>query len=126
MKKSILIIDDETSVGTLLDISISQRGFRVKTALSGSEGIQKARQESFDLIILDVALPGMDGIEICQTLRETEGYEETPIIMISSRADSVTRQKASRAGASEYLVKPFTSEALLRQVEEQLARPYFS
>jgi DNA-binding response OmpR family regulator len=126
MKKSILIIDDETSVGTLLDISISQRGFRVETALSGSEGIQKARRESFDLIILDVALPGMDGIEICQTLRETEGYEETPIIMISSRADSVTRQKASRAGANEYLVKPFTSETLLRQVEEQLSRPYFS
>lgn len=126
MKKSILVIDDETSVGTLLDISISQRGFHVETALSGSEGIRKARQRQFDLIILDVALPGMDGIEICQTLREIECYAETPIIMISSRADTVTRQKARRAGANEYLVKPFTSETLLRRMGKYMSRPFFS
>jgi DNA-binding response OmpR family regulator len=126
MKKSILIIDDETSVGTLLDISISRHGFRVETALTGSEGIRKARQHTYDLIILDVALPGMDGIEICQTLREIDCYRETPIIMISSRADSVTRQMARQAGANEYMVKPFTSETLLHRVEEYMARPFFS
>jgi two-component system alkaline phosphatase synthesis response regulator PhoP len=126
MKKSILIIDDESSVSTLLDISITRHGFQAETALSGSEGIRKARQQRFDLIILDVALPGMDGIEICQALRELEGYAETPIIMISSRADSVTRQKARQAGASEYLVKPFTSETLLRRVEDYMSRPFFS
>ena len=121
----VLVIDDESSVGTLLRFNLRQRGFNVETAASAAEGYTKAQAKHFDLIILDVALPGIDGIEACSMLKNLNGYEETPVIMISSRSDSVTIEQARRAGASDYLVKPFTFEELLNRIEDQLSRPYF-
>ncbi|MBN2552027.1 MAG: response regulator [Spirochaetales bacterium] len=120
----VLVIDDESSVGTLLRFNLRQKGFEVETAASAAEGYAKARAKRFDLIILDVALPGVDGIEACSLLKNLEDYEDTPIIMISSRSDSVTIDKARRAGAADYLVKPFTFEQLLDRMEDQLSRPY--
>jgi two-component system alkaline phosphatase synthesis response regulator PhoP len=121
----VLVIDDESSVGTLLRFNLRQRGFQVDTAASAAEGYAKAQAKRFDLIILDVALPGVDGIEACSMLKNLDDYEETPVIMISSRSDSVTIDQARRAGAADYLVKPFTFEELLDRMEDQLSRPYF-
>jgi two-component system alkaline phosphatase synthesis response regulator PhoP len=121
----VLVIDDESSVGTLLRFNLRQKGFDVETAASAAEGFAKAQAKPFDLIILDVALPGVDGIEACSMLKNLEGYEDTPVIMISSRSDSVTIDQARRAGAADYLVKPFTFEQLLNRIEDQLSRPYF-
>jgi two-component system alkaline phosphatase synthesis response regulator PhoP len=126
VSKSVLVIDDENSVGTLLRFSLRQRGFRVDTADSAAEGFRKAEQGSFDLIVLDVALPGVDGIEACRQLKTLEQYAEAPIIMISSRGDSVTVDRARRAGAADYLVKPFTFEELLKRIQDQLSRPFFA
>ena len=122
---NVLVIDDESSVGTLLRFNLRQRGFGVDTAASAAEGYAKAKSKPFDLIILDVALPGIDGIEACSMLKNLEDYEETPVIMISSRSDSVTIEQARRAGAADYLVKPFTFQELLDRIEDQLSRPYF-
>jgi DNA-binding response OmpR family regulator len=122
---NVLVIDDESSVGTLLRFNLRQRGFSVDTAASAAEGYAKAKAEPFDLIILDVALPGIDGIEACSMLKNLEDYAETPVIMISSRSDSVTIEQARRAGAADYLVKPFTFQELLDRIEDQLSRPYF-
>jgi two-component system alkaline phosphatase synthesis response regulator PhoP len=121
----VLVIDDEFSVGTLLRFNLRQRGFDVDTAASAAEGYAKAQAKPFDLVILDVALPGIDGIEACSMLKNLEEYEDTPIIMISSRSDSVTIDQARRAGAADYLVKPFTFQELLNSIEDQLSRPYF-
>jgi two-component system alkaline phosphatase synthesis response regulator PhoP len=121
----VLVIDDESSVGTLLRFNLLQGGFDVETAASAAEGYAKARAGHFDLIILDVALPGIDGIEACSMIKNLEGYEDTPIIMISSRSDSVTIEQARRAGAADYLVKPFTFQELLNRIEDQLSHPYF-
>jgi two-component system alkaline phosphatase synthesis response regulator PhoP len=121
----VLVIDDESSVGTLLRFNLRQRGFGVDTAANAAEGYAKAQAKRFDLIILDVALPGIDGIEACSMLKNLEDYEETPVIMISSRSDSVTIDQARRAGAADYLVKPFTFQELLNRIEDQLSRPYF-
>jgi len=125
MPRDILVIDDESSVGTLLRFNLRQRGFNVETAVNAAEGYAKAQGKSFDLIILDVALPGIDGIEACSLLKNLDDYEETPVIMISSRSDSVTMDQARRAGAADYLVKPFTFTELLNRIEDQLSRPYF-
>jgi len=124
MGKSVLVIDDENSVGMLLRFSLRQRGYGVETALSAAAGLQRAGARGFDLVILDVALPGIDGIEACRLLKALPGYEETPIIMISSRSDTVTIESARLAGAVDYLVKPFTFEELLQHVERQLSRPF--
>ena len=125
MARDVLVIDDESSVGTLLRFNLRQRGFNVEIAANAAEGYKKAQGRNFDLIILDVALPGIDGIEACSLLKDLDSYEETPVIMISSRSDSVTIDQARRAGAAEYLVKPFTFEQLLDRIEDQLSRPYF-
>ena len=125
MPRDVLVIDDESSVGTLLRFNLRQRGFNVETAANAAEGYAKAQSKCFDLIILDVALPGIDGIEACSLLKNLDQYEETPVIMISSRSDSVTMDQARRAGAVDYLVKPFTFEELLNRIEDQLSRPYF-
>jgi len=125
MSRDVLVIDDESSVGTLLRFNLRQRGFNVETAANATEGYAKAQAKSFDLIILDVALPGIDGIEACSLLKNLDNYEETPVIMISSRSDSVTMDQARRAGAADYLVKPFTFTELLNRIEDQLSRPYF-
>ena len=124
MGKAILVVDDESSVGTLLAFSLRQRGYDVQTALSAAAGLERAGQERFDLVVLDVALPGIDGIEACRLLKAVPGYEDTPVIMISSRSDSVTIESARRAGAADYLVKPFTCEDLLQRIERQLSRPF--
>ena len=121
----VLVIDDESSVGTLLRFNLRQRGFGVETAASAAEGYARAKSKSFDLIILDVALPGIDGIEACSMIKNLEGYGDVPVIMISFRSDSVTIDQAMRAGAVDYLVKPFTFQELLNRIEDQLSRPYF-
>jgi DNA-binding response OmpR family regulator len=120
----VLVVDDENSVGTLLRFTLRQKGYTVEIAESAAKGLEKAGADCFALVILDVALPGIDGIEACELLRSQEAYAETPIIMISSRSDSVTMEKARRAGASDYLVKPFTFEELQRRIEDQLSRPF--
>ncbi len=125
MSRDVLVIDDESSVGTLLRFNLRQRGFNVETAANAAEGYAKAQAKNFDLIILDVALPGIDGIEACSLLKNLDDYEEIPVIMISSRSDSVTMDQARRAGAADYLVKPFTFNELLNRIEDQLSRPYF-
>jgi two-component system alkaline phosphatase synthesis response regulator PhoP len=122
---NVLVIDDESSVGTLLRFNLRQRGFDVETAASAAEGYAKAQASAFDLVILDVALPGIDGIEACSMIKNLEDYEDTPIIMISSRSDSVTMEQARRAGAVDYLVKPFTFQELQSRIQDQLSRPYF-
>jgi two-component system, OmpR family, alkaline phosphatase synthesis response regulator PhoP len=124
MQKRVLIIDDEPSVGTLIKINLKGKGFAVETAESGAEGIRRAEAERFDLVILDVALPGMNGIEVCRALRELESYGDTPIVMISSRSDSLTITSAREAGASDYLPKPFTFAELIGRIEDLLLRPF--
>jgi DNA-binding response OmpR family regulator len=124
MKKRVLVVDDENSVGTLLRFTLRQKGYGVEIAESAAQGLEKAKARSFDLVILDVALPGIDGIEACELLKSLESYADTPIIMISSRSDSVTIDRARRAGAADYLVKPFTFEELQRRIEDQLSRPF--
>jgi len=126
MARDVLVIDDESSVGTLLRFNLCRRGFEVDTAASAAEGYSKAKDKNFDLIILDVALPVIDGIEACSMLKNLDDYEETPVIMISSRSDSVTMEQARRAGAADYLVKPFTFDELLDRIEDQFSRPYFA
>jgi two-component system alkaline phosphatase synthesis response regulator PhoP len=122
---NVLVVDDESSVGTLLRFNLRQNGFDVETAANAAEGYAKAQAKPFDLVILDVALPGIDGIEACSMIKKLEDYEDTPIIMISSRSDSVTMDQARRAGAVDYLVKPFTFQELQSRIEDQLSRPYF-
>ena len=126
MDEKVLIVDNEPSVGMLLRIGLQEKGFQAETVESAAEALARAAAQRFDLLILDVALPAMSGIELCRALRGQPSYEETPILMISSRSDSLTLEAAQEAGASDYLFKPFTFQDLLRRVEDLLGRSSLS
>jgi len=123
----VLIIDDEPSVSSLLRINLEHRGFAVTTALSAEEGIRAADSPdhaAFDLVVIDVVMPHTCGIQACRSLRALPEYADVPILMISSRADTVSVQKAKSAGASDYLPKPFTFEEFMRRADILLSRPF--
>ena len=121
MKKKILIIDDEKSVGTILKFNLGQSGYTVISTPNPTEGIEIAHSKKIDLFILDVAIPGMNGIDICTHLRGIPHYAEIPILMISSKSDKETQNAAKRAGANEYILKPFPFELLSDKVKQYLS-----
>ena len=120
-KKNILVIDDERTVGMILQFNLRHTGYNVFTAINPTEGIEIAMRDKIDIFILDVSIPGMNGIEICKYIRNMEQYRETPILMISSLSDDETKDSAREAGASRYITKPFTFDNLSAEIENLLS-----
>lgn len=119
-KYRILLVEDEPSlVATLTDMLKSQ-GYSVEARFHGKEGLQAAVNASFDLIILDVMLPGMNGFEICRSIRESE--IDTPILMLTARSELGNKVSGLRGGADDYMTKPFEVEELQARVEALLRR----
>jgi len=116
----ILIVEDEKKASAYLKKGLSEHGFVVDTADNGSDGLQKARAESFDLIILDVMLPGRDGWSILRDLRAAGNA--TPVLFLTARDAVADRVKGLELGADDYLVKPFAFSELLARVRSVLRR----
>jgi len=124
VKQKILIVDDEQSIVTLLTYNIEQAGYATDTAFDGLEAIKKAQTETYDLIILDLMLPEMDGFEVCKYLRRNN--IDTPILMLTALNDETDKIYGLDLGADDYLTKPFSPKeviarirAILRRVEKQ-------
>jgi two-component system KDP operon response regulator KdpE len=117
-----LIIDDEQQIRRFLRISLEAAGYRTQEALTGQEGIQRAAQLRPDVIILDLGLPDMDGLEVLRGLRE---WTQTPVIILSVRDADQDKVAALDAGADDYLTKPFSTDELLARLRAALrhARP---
>ena len=116
---NVLVIDDESSVGTLLRFNLRQKGFDVDTAASAAEGYAKAQAEPFDLVILDVALPGIDGIEMLKKVKSTR--PEIEVIVLTGHGSEENADEGIRLGAFDYLMKPLDSDRLLLSVRNALA-----
>jgi len=113
--RKILIIDDEFPVGYLIKINLEAEGYKVIIALSGEEGLEKARANSPDLITLDVLMPDMDGFQVLGTLKTDERLNSIPVIMISV-VNEIRKKRGLKMGATDYLLKPIDFDNLLNRI----------
>ena len=115
----ILIIEDEESIAELEKDYLELSGFEVEMENQGDTGLNRALTEEFDLLILDLMLPGIDGFEICKRVREEKN---TPIIMVSAKKDDIDKIRGLGLGADDYMTKPFSPSELVARVKAHLAR----
>lgn len=118
MAQLVLIVDDEAMARTLLRLMLVRDGFEVVEAEDGPEALARVKELRPDLILLDVMMPGMDGIAVCKALRGDRDTAELPVILLSAKADFESVDRGLRAGATKYLTKPLSSEKLLRYVHD--------
>ena len=115
----ILIIEDEEAIADLEKDYLELSGFEVKICNTGDEGLQTALCEEFDLIVLDLMLPGLDGFEVCKKVREEKNI---PIIMVSAKKEDIDKIRGLGMGADDYMTKPFSPSELVARVKAHLAR----
>lgn len=119
MAQKILIIEDDTQIARFIELELEHEGYSVKKTDSGLEGVRLLREESFSLVLLDLMLPEIDGIEACSRIRN---FSEIPIIMITARSELDDKVKGLDTGADDYLTKPFAIEELLARIRALLRR----
>ncbi|MGB5203535.1 response regulator transcription factor [Eudoraea sp.] len=125
MKKhdiKILIVDDEPDILEILKYNLSSQGYQVFTAKNGIEGVEKAKKKTPHLIILDVMMPEMDGIEACEIIRNTKGLENTLITFLTARGEDYSQVAGFDAGADDYITKPIKPKLLVSKIKALLRR----
>lgn len=120
--KNILIVEDERDLAELVAFNLEKEGYRTVVALDGTSGLETARSQLPDLIILDLMLPGMMGTEVCKVLKKTEKTARIPVIMLTARGEEIDRVVGFEVGADDYVVKPFSTRELLLRVKAVLRR----
>ena len=116
----ILVVDDDPQIRRVLRVVLTAHGYGVSDSRSGEEALERLRSENYDLVLLDVNLPGMDGIEVCRTVRDSPRGFELVIIMLTVRQAEKDKVEALNAGADAYVTKPFSTPELLRQIRAAL------
>lgn len=119
MPERILVVDDEASILQLVTYNLTRAGYEVLSADSGEEALKVAKREPFDLVLLDVMLPGMDGFEVCKEIRKGSSV---PILMLTARGEEIDRVIGFEIGADDYVTKPFSPRELLGRVKAILRR----
>jgi len=120
VSEKILLVEDEELVGTMVRLNLESAGYQVAWLRNGSEGMERAAAERFDLILLDIGLPGLNGLSVLRALRK-DGVE-TPVMLLTARSDVPTKVEALQIGADDYLPKPFDVAELLARVNAVLRR----
>jgi len=120
MDKEILVIEDEPQLAQLVEMHLCDAGCRVEVALTGAKGLAKANEGRFDLMVLDLMLPDMDGLDVCRELRTKNDY--TPILILTARSGEIDRVLGLELGADDYLTKPFSVRELVARVKAILRR----
>ncbi len=121
-KEKILLVDDEPDIIEFLSYNLTKEGYDVFTASSGTEAIEVAKAKNPDLIVLDVMMPEMDGIETCHELRNTEGLKDVLIAFLSARGEDYSQVAGFDAGADDYIAKPIKPRLLISRVKAILRR----
>ena len=121
-KSKILVVEDDRSLAEVLEYNFTNAGYQVFCAHDGQDGINQARSKSPDLIVLDLMIPVIDGVETCRTLRAESRTRETPILMLTAKSEETDQLIGFSVGADDYVVKPFSVRILLERVKSLLRR----
>jgi len=122
MHNKILIVDDEPDIVDLVSYNLKKDGFRVTTASDGEQALHKIRKDRFDLVVLDLMLPGIQGVELCRIIRNDPKIAHTPIIMLTAKGEEVDRVIGLESGADDYMTKPFSARELIARIKAVLRR----
>lgn len=120
--ETILVVDDEQDIRELLTYNLEREGYNVISVETGEAAAEKASSRKPDLIILDLMLPGIDGVEVCRRLRTREGIKDIPIIMLTAKSEDSDVISGLEVGADDYVTKPFSPKVLIARVRTQLRR----
>jgi len=118
----ILVVDDEADLVETIQFALELEGYNVLVASNGEEGLNVARQEKPDLILLDLMLPKLDGYKVCRLLKFDERYKHIPILMLTARTQEKDKILGKETGANEYITKPFDMDALIARVKFYLSK----
>jgi two-component system, OmpR family, alkaline phosphatase synthesis response regulator PhoP len=121
-KSTILIVDDERDILDLIEYNLKKEGFLVVTAEDGEEGIERARQVKPDLVLLDIMMPKMDGLEVIDMMRQDANLKDIPVIFLTARSDEKTEVKGLDRGADDFLTKPISTTKLVSRIKAVLRR----
>ena len=124
VKRTILVVEDEKDIRELVRFHLAQEGYTVREAESGEKALQQVGVERPGLVILDIMLPGTDGLEICRRLRTSEATHTLPIIMLTAKATEVDRVLGLELGADDYITKPFSPRELVARVRAVMRRAH--
>lgn len=113
----ILVVDDSASIRNMVSFTLKQQNHDVKEAPDGNAGLALAKTNSFDLVLTDVNMPGMDGITLCSEIRKLPNFRATPILVLTTESSPEMKQKGKAAGATGWLVKPFSPEKLVSTLQ---------
>lgn len=121
-REHILVVDDEEDLLELIGYNLTKEGYRVTCASSGEEAIQKARTEMPGLVVLDLLLPSIDGLEVCRSLKSDSKTSHIPIVMLTAKGEEIDEVAGLEVGADDYVTKPFSPRVLLARIKAVLRR----
>lgn len=122
MKKQILVVDDEEDILELIQYNLAREGYQITGAANGEEALEKARSKSFDLIVLDLMLPGIDGLEVAKSLKSEEKTKQIPIVMLTAKGEEADIVTGLELGADDYITKPFSPRILVARIRAAMRR----
>lgn len=120
--KKILVIEDEQDIAELVSYNLEKEGYTVSSSPSGEDGVGAVKREPPDLVVLDLMLPGVDGVEVCRSLKSSPTTKNIPIIMMSAKGEEVDIVRGLEVGAEDYITKPFSPKILVARVKAVLRR----
>jgi two-component system, OmpR family, phosphate regulon response regulator PhoB len=121
-KPKILIVEDDPDISELLDFNLQKAGYQTLQVESGEQALLAARKYSPDLVLLDLLLPGVDGLEVCRRMKRDPALQHTPIIMVTAKGEEMDRVVGLELGADDYVVKPFSVREIILRIQKQLDR----
>jgi two-component system phosphate regulon response regulator PhoB len=118
----VLVVEDEREIQDLICYNLAKDGYRVSRAASGEEALRKARSEPPQIVVLDLMLPGMDGLEVCRTLKTEPGLRDVPVVILTAKGDEADVVAGLELGADDYVTKPFSPRVLVARIRAVLRR----